>query len=86
MKHGYWSVFEFSLSAFNWTKVELKLSNLAEREAELKPFNWTKVELKLGRITNNNTSAVTFNWTKVELKRVKCERMIIKKPLLIELR
>ena len=33
--------------AFNWTKVELKLSEIEKIIETQQSFNWTKVELKL---------------------------------------
>ena len=86
------------LTAFNWTKVELKPKKTDAATDALKTFNWTKVELKpdilaydiiLGgtMLAENLRSRLSaFNWTKVELKRKLSEVAGTENKLLIELR
>ena len=57
-----------SIIAFNWTKVELKLSSFDMLTTVQSPFHWTKVELKLSIQKKVSKLQEAFNWTKVELK------------------
>ena len=68
MKHRAIEGKKVGYTAFNWTKVELKLvcHLLAANRAH--PFNWTKVELKLDEDYGQLEMGAAFNWTKVELK------------------
>ena len=71
---------------FNWTKVELKLSEIEKIIETQQSFNWTKVELKLQYPFPACHIGPSFNWTKVELKLISPVHSSSSKKLLIELR
>ena len=61
-------MYRLAMSAFNWTKVELKHIPKKWGTFSMAAFNWTKVELKPTKVKSYLMFEIAFNWTKVELK------------------
>ena len=74
------------LTAFNWTKVELKPDDCTFVDDVVGAFNWTKVELKHMWRKGKTEGKEAFNWTKVELKHYYSNIFTKAALLLIELR